>query len=58
LMAPQSSAPDRFAMTIYTVQLKNILCQIDANVAKLHEWTPSLSVTGKTLLPVWHFRCR
>ena len=29
------------------VQLEYVLCQINAYVAKLHVWTPSLPVTGK-----------
>jgi hypothetical protein len=35
-MTFQAALPDRLAVTIHTVQLINILCQIYANSTKLH----------------------
>jgi hypothetical protein len=46
-MPPQPAAPHCLAGSINTVQLEYVLCQINTNVAKLHDWTPSLPVTGK-----------
>jgi hypothetical protein len=48
LLATQPAPSHNLAMPIYTVQLENVLCQTDPNVAKLHERTPSLPVTGKS----------
>jgi hypothetical protein len=47
LVSSQPTSPHGLAGPINTVQLEYVLCQINANVAKLHEWTPSLPVTGK-----------
>jgi len=52
LAAPQPSFPNRLAVTINTVQLIDVLCQINTNVAKLNEWTPSL-ITTRAESQVW-----
>src|SRR5210317_2189477 len=46
LLATQPAPPYGLAVAINTVQLENVFGQINSNIAKLHEWTPSLPVTG------------
>ncbi len=47
----------RLALRIHAVDLKHVLCQIDADCRNLHG-DASLGSSGCSILPLWHIRCR